>query len=176
MWQTLAPLTEIWDSWSVDKELNGQRVRDVERRFREEAIRQHPHVSADQWEIFFGLLLWREMGEAAPLMRTLGNRSPTLGFKPPLSLTHFLIQRRPRGEPQRLIRAEAIAQTRPWWAFWRAKSAYFELAHADDHHRWTQVPLLDWLFKGSFWRCPPMQGEAVLLDLCHRLFLPTMEA
>jgi hypothetical protein len=103
-------------------------------------------------------------------------RSKEHRFNPSLALTRFLIQRRPRGDTQRQIRAEAIAQTRLWWAFWQEHPAYFELAPAADCRRWNEAPVLDWLFKGSFWRCPPMQGEVLLLDVCHRLCVPVLEA
>jgi hypothetical protein len=92
MWNVFASLIETWEAWSPDQVLNGQRVRAVEQAFREAAFRQNPElrISAEQWELFFGVLLWREVGEAAPLVRTLLRRSKEHRFNPSLALTRFL--------------------------------------------------------------------------------------
>lgn len=173
MWETAQQLMAAWDTWSSGRSLAHQRVRQVENAFRQAVTDQGIPVTPRQWNLFFNLLIWRETGEAAPLLRTLMAGPKKLKLS--LSNTHFLMQPRPLGPAQMAIRSQAIINNHLSWVFWQQHPRHFELASLKDMRRWEDAPAIQWLFRGASWKCPPVRGEVPLLDACHahlRVSLP----
>lgn len=178
MWQTIQTLIDQWETWAPTHNLEGQRVKAVAHAFQDHLIAQKLDIQLAEWRVFFGLLVWRELGEAAPLMQTLFDykNELRLRYKPSLAVTRVLTQRRPRGEPQRDIRANAHEQSRLHWAWWQPRAHHFAPVGADRLEQWRSIPALAWLFKGASWRCPPMRAEASLLEICQRVCTPAIAA
>lgn len=170
----LIELTTFWDTWSAEKDLDSTRVRAVMDDMRNAMTTAGLHPTERQWSLFYGLLVWREKGEAAHLIRLL----PSVGikFKPSISVTRFLCQHRPRGPSHREIRAAAYRATPLLWPMnlWHPTAEQFELASSRDFLRWQTCPELAWLFKGRAWGFSPMQGESGLLDTLHRALTVTL--
>lgn len=169
----LTDLMDLWDAWSADRtaeRLDLVRVRDIEQGLLEAAQARGILPDAQRWSLFFGLLIWRELGSAAPLVQTLLPKFKSIK-RGGWSLLNFQTRHRPRGEAQRKLRKETLHIHRAWWTWWWEKPQHYELVDAATRDRWASVPELLWLFEGkAFQRCPPLKGETVLLNVCQDMW------